>query len=90
MTDNKRLFPLLEESDCGQVKIRDAKAYKIQGMREIIFKTNSEVFKKMSEVYYVPRLQCNLLSTSQLLKKGFDIHFHDNMHIFEEEKSACC
>ena len=85
MTGNKYLFSSLEESDRGQVTIGDAKAYKIQGMGEIIFKTNSGAFEKMSEVYYVPGLQCNLLSIGQLLKKGFDIHFHDNMCILRKK-----
>ncbi|KAH7536921.1 hypothetical protein FEM48_Zijuj03G0037600 [Ziziphus jujuba var. spinosa] len=85
MTGNKHLFSALEEFERGQVTIGDAKSYKIQGMGEIIFKTKSGTLEKMSEVYYVPGLQCNLLSTGQLLKKGFDIHFHDNMCIVRRE-----
>ncbi|XP_060672415.1 uncharacterized protein LOC132803426 [Ziziphus jujuba] len=85
MTGNKHLFSSLEEFERGQVTIRDAKSYKIQGLGEIIFKTKSRTLEKMSKIYYVPGLQCNLLSTGQLLKKRFDIHFHDNMCILWKE-----
>ncbi|KAH7528047.1 hypothetical protein FEM48_Zijuj05G0030300 [Ziziphus jujuba var. spinosa] len=88
MTGNKHLFLALEEFERGQVTIGDAKSYKIQGMGEIIFKTKSGTLEKMSEVYYVPGLQCNLLSTGQLLKKGFDIYFHDNMCILRRENGS--
>ena len=32
----------------------------------------------MSDVYYVPGLKNNLLSVGHLLRKGFNVHFHDN------------
>ncbi|XP_059650082.1 uncharacterized protein LOC132295826 [Cornus florida] len=78
MTGNKNLFSNLVEGDHGQVTIGDARAYKIQGIGEVSFKTNSSKIEKMSEVYYVPGLKGNLLSTGHLLRKGYDIHFHDN------------
>lgn len=42
------------------------------------FKTKSGRKEKISEVYFVPDLKNNLLSVGHLLKKGYDIHFHDN------------
>ncbi|KAH7513329.1 hypothetical protein FEM48_Zijuj12G0188600 [Ziziphus jujuba var. spinosa] len=66
MTGNKHLFSSLEEFERGQMTIGDAKSYKIQGMGEIIFKTKSKTLEKMSKVYYVLGLQCNLRSTGQL------------------------
>ncbi|KAH7513328.1 hypothetical protein FEM48_Zijuj12G0188500 [Ziziphus jujuba var. spinosa] len=66
MTGNKHLFSSLEEFEWDQMTIGDAKSYKIQGMGEIIFKTKSKTLEKMSKVYYVLGLQCNLRSTGQL------------------------
>ena len=78
MTDNKTIFTKLFESDHGQVRVGDGKAYKIKGVGEVEFKMKSGRREKISEVYYVPGLKNNLLSIGHLLKKGYDIHFHNN------------
>lgn len=78
MTGNKNLFSSLKSIDHGEVTIGDAKAYKIEGVGEISFKSKSGNVEKMSEVYYVPGLKSNLLSAGHLLRRGYDIHFHDN------------
>ncbi|XP_052484453.1 uncharacterized protein LOC128039833 [Gossypium raimondii] len=77
MTGNKNLFSKLFESDCGEVKVGDGKAYKVSGVGELEFKTKQGRVEKMSEVYFVPGLKNNLLSVGHLLKKGYDIHFRD-------------
>ncbi|WOH14272.1 hypothetical protein DCAR_0933791 [Daucus carota subsp. sativus] len=77
MTGNKNLFSSLFENHYGEVKVGDGKSYKISGVGELEFKTKQGRIEKMSEVYYVPGLKNNLLSFGHLLKKGYDIHFHD-------------
>ncbi|XP_040960164.1 uncharacterized protein [Gossypium hirsutum] len=39
MTGNKNLFSKFFESDCGEVKVADGKAYKVSGVSELEFKT---------------------------------------------------
>ncbi|KAG6488255.1 hypothetical protein ZIOFF_057014 [Zingiber officinale] len=77
----ERQFPIIskeeEDVEITKVTIGDAKSYKIEGVGEISFKTKSGKIDKMSEVFYVPGLQSNLLSVGHLLRKGFDIHFPD-------------
>ncbi|XP_016690818.1 uncharacterized protein [Gossypium hirsutum] len=75
--DNKNLFLNFFESDCGEVKVGDGKAYKVRSVGELEFKTKQGRVEKMFEVYFVPGLQNNLLSVGHLLKKGYDIHFRD-------------
>ncbi|KAG6474344.1 hypothetical protein ZIOFF_068270 [Zingiber officinale] len=78
----QRAWEILQTTYSGQdqvkkVTIGDAKSYKIEGVGEISFKTKSGKIDKISEVFYVPGLQSNLLSVGHLLRKGFDIHFAD-------------
>lgn len=61
MIGNKNVFSTLEETNHGQVTIGDAKFNKIQGVGEITFKAKNGKVEKMSEVFYVPGLQSNLL-----------------------------
>lgn len=79
MTGNTNLFSKIAKANYGQVTIGEAKSYKIEGVGEISFKTKTTKIEKMSEVYYVPELQSNLLSIGHLMRKDFDIHFVDNL-----------
>lgn len=65
--------------------IGDAKTYKIQGVGEIAYKIKIGKIKKMLEVFYVSRLQSNLLSVGQLMKKDFDIHSVNNLCIMKNK-----
>ena len=71
MMGNKNLFPSLTETGHGQVKIGDDRAYKIEGVGEVSFKTKLGSIEKMADVYYIPGLKSNLISAGHLLKKGF-------------------
>ena len=35
--------------------------------------------KTISDVYYVPDMKCNLLSIGQLIQKGYNVFFEDNV-----------
>lgn len=77
MTGNKNLLSMLVENDFGVGKLGDGNSYKISGVRELELKTKQGCIEKMTEVYFVSGLQTNMLSVGHLLRKGYDIHFHD-------------
>ena len=35
--------------------------------------------KTISDVYYVPSMKCNLLSIGQLIQKGYNVFFEDDV-----------
>ena len=40
--------------------------------------------KSISDVYYVPGMKCNLLSIGQLIQKGYNIFFEDDVYTIME------
>ncbi|TXG46583.1 hypothetical protein EZV62_027914 [Acer yangbiense] len=75
VTGNKNLFSNLSMMNHGQVKIGDARAYKIELMGEVVLRAKSGKIEKMFDVFYVSRLKNNLLSVGLLLRKGFNVPF---------------
>lgn len=64
MTGDRMMFTKLIESDLGQVRVGDGKAYEIKGVGEVEFKMKIGRNEKISEVYYVPDLKNNLLNVA--------------------------
>ncbi|XP_070664442.1 uncharacterized protein [Malus domestica] len=75
----------MEKFDHGQVRIGDDRAYKIEGIGEVSFKSKSGTIEKVSEVYYVPGLKSNLLSMGHLLRKGYDIRLRGDFCVLKKE-----
>nr|XP_017224971.1 PREDICTED: uncharacterized protein LOC108201187 [Daucus carota subsp. sativus] len=87
MSGIRELFAELDESQKSEVKIGDGKTLKIEGRGVIVFHSNEGKPQKITDVYYVPELTQNLLSTGQLMKKGFSLTFDaEQCIIFDKKK----
>ena len=61
-----------------KVKLGDDYQYPIKGSGEASYKLDSEIFLKMKDVLYVPRLKKNILSIFALDTKGIRVVFVDD------------
>ena len=68
---------LVQEESPHKVMLGDDYQYLIKGMGEASYKLDYRNSMKMKDVLYVPGLKKNLLSISDLDKKGFRVAFVD-------------
>ncbi|XP_077246125.1 uncharacterized protein LOC143885992 [Tasmannia lanceolata] len=78
MTGNKGVFVKLDESLQSEVRTGDDKRLSVRGSSDILVQTKKGV-KRISNVFYVPGLKHNLFSVGQLLMKGHDVHFKEDV-----------
>ncbi|XP_020259685.1 uncharacterized protein LOC109836229 [Asparagus officinalis] len=78
MCDIKEFFTELNETVQGDVTFGDQSKIPVKGKRKIMIQTKTGENMYISDVYYVPTLQNNILSVGQLLKRGYDIHLKDH------------
>ncbi|KAL5814583.1 hypothetical protein ACOSQ4_025224 [Xanthoceras sorbifolium] len=78
MTGNKNIFGILNDSFQSEVKIGDDKRLQVKGKGDILIQTKKGV-KRITDVLYVPGLKHNLLSVGQLLQKGHDVIFKEDV-----------
>lgn len=71
----KEYFSVLESSVEGTVKLGDDSELKIEGRGKVAVKMKSGVTVQLSDVLYVPKLGCSLLSVGVMTQKGFDVVF---------------
>ena len=76
MTGYKESFSCLEQKESPhKVMLGDDSQYPIKGLGEATYKLDSGKPMKMKDVLCVPGLKKNLLSISDLDKKGFKFFF---------------
>ena len=75
MTGNIAMFANLDENvkSEGTTGTDDMISVKGKGRVSIRAKNGEQMI--VSDVYYVPRLKCNLLSIGQLMNKGYNVFF---------------
>ena len=78
MTGNKSCFVNFDESVQREVKTGDNKRLIVKGSGDIPIRTKQGT-NYISNVYYVPDLKHNLLSVGQLLKKGHNVNFKNDL-----------
>ena len=78
MTGNKNIFAFLDDSFQSAVKIGDDKRLQVKGKGDILVQTKKGV-RRITDVFYVPGLKHNLLSVGQLLQKGHNVVFKDDV-----------
>ncbi|XP_076894582.1 uncharacterized protein LOC143546911 [Bidens hawaiensis] len=78
MTGAKKSFTTLEESFKLVVHLGDKKELPIEGKGTVKITTANGNFCLLDDVYFAPRLEFNLLSVGQLMKKGYSLLFDDN------------
>ena len=71
------IFVNLDESVSGNVSFGDNSKILIKGKDKILICFNNGRHEFISNVYYVPNMNNNILSLGQLLEKGYDIHMKD-------------
>lgn len=70
MTGSKESFVTLDETFKLEVRLGDRKKLAVEGKGTVKIQTSHNDFKFLEHVYYAPKLEYNLLSVGQLMKKG--------------------
>ncbi|KAD3069142.1 hypothetical protein E3N88_37022 [Mikania micrantha] len=77
MTGAKESFTNLDESFKIEVNLGDKKKLQVEGKGTVKITMQDERYKLLDDVYYAPKLEYNLLSVGQLMKKGYSLTFDD-------------
>eukprot|EP00253_Pinus_taeda_P031403 PITA_31403 len=79
MTGNLALFSALDQSVKSQVTLGTDSKISVMGKGEIKIFTKKGERKTITDVYYVPGMRCNLLSIGQLVHKGYNVFFKNDV-----------
>eukprot|EP00253_Pinus_taeda_P029582 PITA_29582 len=79
MRGNIALFSSLDQNVKSQVTLgTDSKIF-VMGKGEVKIFTKKGEKKTIVDVYYVPGMRCNLLSIGQLVQKGYNVFFENDV-----------
>jgi hypothetical protein len=56
----------LDKSVGGTVRFGDGLLVEIEGIRSVMLQTKNQGHKVLTEVYYIPKLKCNIISIGEL------------------------
>jgi len=87
MTHDRKLFTELDRNISSKVKIGNGTHLKVEGKGTVAIETHSN-FKLISDVLYVPEINQNLLSVSQLLDRGYKVLFEDISCVIEDTEGT--
>eukprot|EP00253_Pinus_taeda_P002334 PITA_02334 len=79
MTRNIAMFANLDEDVKSEVTTGTDSKIAVKGKGSLSIRARNGEQMIVPEVYYVPRLKCNLLSIGQLIDKGYNMLFKDDM-----------
>ena len=77
MTCDQGLFKELDKTVTSKVRIGNGVYLAVKGKGTVAIEGHTSL-KLISNVLYVPEINQNLLSISQLLEKGYKVLFEDN------------
>nr|KYP65753.1 Retrovirus-related Pol polyprotein from transposon TNT 1-94 [Cajanus cajan] len=83
MTYDRELFKELNKTDISKVQMGNGAHLAVKGKGTLAIKSHSG-FKLISDVLYVPDINQNLLSVSQLLGKGYKVLFEDKNCVIKD------
>ncbi|GBN12713.1 Retrovirus-related Pol polyprotein from transposon TNT 1-94 [Araneus ventricosus] len=92
LINDKRLFSSLDETaDSIKIIVADGKIISSQGIGKIYFQTITkdgihEIC--LQNAYYLPQLECNLLSVKRITEKGFTVNFNKNECVVMKDKTV--
>ncbi|KAD3336165.1 hypothetical protein E3N88_31684 [Mikania micrantha] len=78
MTSAKGSFVMLNTSFKISVRLGDKKNLEVEGKGTVQILMKDGTLKFLEDVYYAPKLEYNLLSVGQLMRKGYSLLFDDN------------
>ncbi|KAD5960996.1 hypothetical protein E3N88_12469 [Mikania micrantha] len=78
MTSAKGSFVMLNASFKISVRLGDKKNLEVEGKGTVQILMKDGTLKFLEDVYYAPKLEYNLLSVGQLMRKGYSLLFDDN------------
>jgi len=73
MTGNREAFSELDTGVVGTVKFGNNSGVDIQGRATVVFQCKSGEHKALTDVYYIPKLQSNIVSIGQLDERGCQV-----------------
>ncbi|KAJ0502796.1 putative RNA-directed DNA polymerase [Helianthus annuus] len=85
MTGSRRSFIELDETFKMNVQLGNKKILAVEGKGVVRINTGSNSFKLLTEVYYAPTLEYNLLSVGQLMRKGYSLLFEKGSCIIKNQ-----
>eukprot|EP00253_Pinus_taeda_P003326 PITA_03326 len=91
MIGNIALFSKLDQSGKSQVTLWTDSKVSVMGKGEVNVLTRKGEKKTVADVYYVPGMKCNLLSIGQLVQKGYNVFFvNDVCTIMDKTSNKQC
>ncbi|XP_076939205.1 uncharacterized protein LOC143607750 [Bidens hawaiensis] len=82
---NKSYFYELNEQVTGTVKFGDESCIDIRGKGSVLIEGKTGEQRLLTDVYYIPSLQCNIISLGQATEGGCEIHMkHDLLTIKDD------
>eukprot|EP00253_Pinus_taeda_P036700 PITA_36700 len=75
MTGNIALFSTLDKNMKSEVTLGTDRKVSVMAKGEVKIFTKQGERKTIADVYYVPGMRCNLLSIGQLVQKGYNVFF---------------
>ena len=91
MIGNIALFSNLAQSVKSQVTLGTDSKISVMGKGEVKIFTKKGEKKTIADVYYVSGMKCNLLSIGQLVQKGYNVFFvNDVCTIMDKTPSKQC
>jgi len=79
MTGNIALFSALDQNAKSEVTLGTDSKISVMGKGEVKIFTKKGEKKTIADVYYVPGMKCNLLSIGQLVHKGYNVFFENDV-----------
>eukprot|EP00253_Pinus_taeda_P027111 PITA_27111 len=79
MTGNIAMFSNVDEDVKSEVTTGTDSKISVKGKGRVSIRARNVEQMIVREVYYVPGLKCNLLSIGQLIDKGYNVFFKDDM-----------
>jgi hypothetical protein len=87
MTANRDWLTNFDPSKKSSIKLANSSKVAAQGTGNIVVRGNNGVKVIIRDVFYVPEMNCNLLSIGQLAEKGFSVAIEgDSLKLFDSEK----
>ena len=79
MTRNIAMFSNLDEDVKSKVTTRTDTMISVKGKGKVSILARNGEHKFVPDVYYVPGLKCNLLSVGQVINKGYNVFFKNDV-----------